>query len=198
MQKIPSLKTTNLWLDSLRNLKSLCLVFKPYYASAVLLLYKHIRLRRIPQLSALVASLQSNHERVSNSQSFSPPVRLGDCTQSFDLFCFIPKEWNTLYVSDLLTLLPMLPNLTSFCSRPCLPVVFQSGARLPRPVPAPFSSPSRIRRATIPSLLSSNPLSKKAQRWLISRPSYKFCLPLYLTLGFHKFYSGSELPTISN
>ena len=189
-------RTTSLWLDSLRNLKSLCLVSKPCYAIAAPLLYKHIRLRRIPQLSALVASLQFNYIRVSKSQSFSPPMRLGDCTQSLDLSFFIPKEWNTLYVSDLLTLLPMLPNLTSFRSRPCLPMLSQSGAPLPRPVPSPIL-------LALAHSLCNNSLLTELELTQQESPALTDLATLLqnsvnlssLTLGFHIFDSGSALPT---
>lgn len=189
-------RTSKLWLESLRNLKALCLVSKPCYAIAAPLLYTHIRLRRIPQLSALVASLQLNYQRVSKSQSFTPPVRLGGCTQSLDLSFFIPKEWNTLYVSDLLALLPMLPNLTSFRSRPCLQMLSQSGAPLPRPVP------SAILQALAHSLRNNSLLTELELTQQESPALTDLAILLQnsvnlstLTLGFHIFDSGSALPS---
>ena len=187
-------RTTNLWLGSLRTLKSLCLVSKPCYAIAAPLLYKHIRLRRIPQLSALAASLQSNNKRPSNSQSFSLPMRLGDHTKSLDLSFFIPKEWNTLYVSDLLTLLPMLPKLTSFRSRPCLPILSQSGAPIPRLVPRPIllalAHSQHIKRT-----LTELELTQQESPALTDLATLlQNCISLStLTLGFHIFDSGSVL-----
>lgn len=189
-------RTTKPWLESLRNLKSLCLVSKSFYAVAASLLYTHIRLRRIPQLSALVASLQQNYKRVTKSQAFTPPVRLGECTQSLDLSFFIPKEWNTLYVSDLLMLLPMLPNLMSFRSRPCLPVLSHSGLPLPRPVP------SSILLALAHSL-RNNSLLTELELTQQESPALTDLATLLqnsvnltsLTLGFHIFDSGSALST---
>ena len=189
-------RTTNLWLGSLRTLKSLCLVSKPYYAIAAPLLYKHIRLRRIPQLSALVASLQFNYKRVSKSRSFSPPMRLGDCTQSLDLSFFIPEEWNTLYVSELLTLLPMLPNLTSFRSRPCLPISL-SMLSLPRPVPRPIllalPHSQHIRWALTELELTQQESPALADLVTLLQ---SFVNLSSLTLGFYIFDSGSARPTI--
>jgi len=189
-------RTTKLWLHSLHNLKSLCLVSKHCYAIAAPLLYTHIRLRRIPQLCALVASLQLNYKRASKSMSFSPPVRLGEYTQSLDLSFFIPKEWNTLYVSDLLTLLPMLPNLTSFRSRPCLPMLSQSGAPLPRPVPSPILF-------ALAHSLCNNSLLTELELTQQESPALTDLATLLqnsvnlstLTLGFHIFDSGSALPS---
>ena len=183
-------RTTSLWLDSLRTLKSLCLVSKSYYTIAAPLLYKHIRLRRIPQLSALVASLLS-----SNSHSFFLTMPLGDYTQSLDLSFFIPKEWNTLYVSDLLALLPMLPNLTSFRSRPCLPMLSQSGAPLPRPVPSPIlralaHSPSKYYLTELELTQQEGPALTDLVTFL--RGSVFLST---LTLGFHTFDSGSAPST---
>jgi hypothetical protein len=189
-------RTTKLWSDSLRNLKSLCLVSKLFYARAAPLLYTHIQLRRIPQLSALVASLQLNYKRVSKSQTFAPPVRLGECTQSLDLSFFIPKEWNTLYVSDLLTLLPMLPNLISFRSRPCLPTLSQSGAPLPRPVPSPIllALAHSMRNNSLLSELELTQQESPALTDLATLLQNSVNLTT-LTLGFHIFDSGSALST---
>ena len=141
-------RATNLWLGTLRNLKSGCLVFKPYYASAALLLYKHIRLRRIPQLSALVASLQSNHERVSKRQLFSPPVRLGDCTQSLDLLFFM--EYPLCIRSSHAPPNASGSHLIPFSTTPPDVILIRRAIHYRDRFPAPFSSPSRIRSATIP------------------------------------------------
>ena len=189
-------RTTKSWLESLRTLKSLCLVSKAFNAVAAPLLYTHIRLRRIPQLSALVSSLQLNYKRVSRSQTFTPPVRLGECTESLDLSFFIPKEWNTIYVSDLLVLLPMLPNLTSFRSRPCLPTLSQSGVPLPRPVPSSIL-------LVLAHSLRNNALLNELELTQQESPALTDLATLLqnsvnlttLTLGFHIFDSGSALST---
>ena len=189
-------RTTKMWFGSLRTLKSLCLVSKSFNAVAAPLLYTHIRLRRIPQLSALVASLQLNYKRVLKSQAFTPPVRLGECTESLDLSFFIPKEWNTLYVSDLLILLPILPNLKSFRSRPCLPTLSQSGVPLPRPVPSPIL-------LALAHSLRNNSLLNELELTQQESPSLTDLATLLqnsvnlttLTLGFHIFDSGSALST---
>ena len=191
-------RTTNLWLGSVRTLKSLCLVSKSCYVIAARLLYKHIRLRRIPQLSALVASLQPKPKRLSNSQSFFLPMRLGDYTQSLDLSFFIPREWNTLYVSELITLLPMLPNLTSFRSRPCLPMLSQSGAPIPRPVPSPILL-ALAHSQPIKRVLTELEITQQegpALSDLVTLLKSSSCLST-LTLGFHTFNSGSALSPLS-
>jgi len=188
--------TTKPWLESLRDLKSLCLVSRTFHTSAAPLLYTHIRLRRIPQLSALVVSLQLNYKRVSKSRTFTPSLRLGECTQSLDLSFFIPKEWNTLYVNDLIALLSMLPNLTSFRSRPCLPMLSQSGVPLPRPVP------SSILLALAHSL-RNNSLLNELELTQQESPALADLTTLLqnsvnlttLTLGLYIFDSGSALST---
>jgi hypothetical protein len=123
-------------------------------------------------------------------------MRLGECTQSLDLSFFIPKEWNTLYVSDLLALLPMLPNLTSFRSRPCLPTLSQSGVPLPRPVPSSILL-ALAHSMRNNSLLNELELTQQESPALtdlatLLQNSVKLTT---LTLGFYIFDSGSALST---
>ena len=120
--------TNTAWNESIRLIKTLCLVSKDWHASAIALLYTTIRLRRIPQLSALVSTLEyrTMHRPAWASKSY------GSYTISLDLSFYIPLEWNNLYVDDLRRLLACVPNLQCYRSRPMLPTLG------PRPVPTPI------------------------------------------------------------
>ncbi|KIM23171.1 hypothetical protein M408DRAFT_17947 [Serendipita vermifera MAFF 305830] len=120
--------TNTAWNESVRLIKTLCLVSKDWHASAIALLYTTIRLRRIPQLSALVYTLEYRmiHRPAWASKSY------GSYTTTLDLSFYIPPEWNNLYVDDLRRLLVCVPNLQCYRSRPMLPMLG------PRPVPTPI------------------------------------------------------------
>ena len=124
--------TTNAWLRSLKTIKSLCLLSKECHNLALPLLYSSIRLRRIPQLAALVQTLEFRAR-------FRPPWLIGPKhhgahTKSLDLSFYIPPEWNNLYVDDVRRLLACVPNLQTYRSRPMLAI------EGPRPVPPPIMS----------------------------------------------------------
>lgn len=124
--------TTNAWFLSLKTIKSLCLLSKECHILALPLLYTSIRLRRIPQLAALVQTLEFRAR-------FTPPWLVGSnhygsYTRSLDLSFYIPPEWNNLYVEDVRRLIACVPNLQIYRSRPMLAI------EGPRPVPPPIMS----------------------------------------------------------
>jgi hypothetical protein len=111
-----------------RVIKALCLVSKEWHAASVPLLYTKIRLRRIPQLSCLVSTLEY---RLSNKPVWTGRS-YGSYTTHLDLSFYIPPEWNNLYADDVRRLIACVPNLQSYRSRPMLPIL------APRPVPTPI------------------------------------------------------------
>ncbi|KAG8843117.1 hypothetical protein FRB91_003592 [Serendipita sp. 411] len=114
-----SAAATNKWYASLLLLKRLCLVSKDWHALATPILYGCIRVRRIPQLAALVSTLayRSQHKPSWTNKTY------GSHTRELDLSFYIPPEWNNLYADDVRRLLSFLPNLQTYRSRPILAIV---------------------------------------------------------------------------